>query len=80
STALPALAAGSGANPDSGPAAGAAASHPQAPDLTPADLAEPLVVHVRDAARGELEVFRGATATRLRDRDLAARLVRASTT
>ena len=75
STALPALAASSGANSSSG-----AAGHPQSPDLTPADLAEPLVVHVRDAARGELEVFRGATATRLRDRDLAARLVRASTT
>jgi hypothetical protein len=80
STALPALAAGSG--PDAGAAAGdgAAAGHPQVNDLSPADLAEPLVVHVRDAARGELEVFRGATATRLRDRDLAARLVRASTT
>ncbi|HEX5292678.1 MAG TPA: hypothetical protein VFX25_27730 [Streptosporangiaceae bacterium] len=82
STALPALAAGSG--PNAGAAAGAGdgapAGHPQVTDLSPADLAEPLVVHVRDAARGELEVFRGATATRLRDRDLAARLVRASTT
>jgi hypothetical protein len=76
STALPALAAGSGPNAGDGAAAG----HPQVNDLSPADLAEPLVVHVRDAARGELEVFRGATATRLRDRDLAARLVRASTT
>jgi outer membrane receptor protein involved in Fe transport len=47
-------------------------------DLSAADLAEPVVVHVRDAARGEIEVFRGTTATRLHDRDLAARLVRAS--
>ena len=51
----------------------------QADELSAADLAEPVVVHVRDAARGELEVFRGTSATRLQDRDLAARLVRAST-
>jgi hypothetical protein len=74
-TALPSLAAATGPG-----AGGPAAGQPEATDLTQADLAEPLVVHVRDAARGELEVFRGATATRLRDRDLAARLVRASTT
>ena len=47
-------------------------------DLSAADLAEPVVVHVRNAARGEIEIFRGTTATRLHDRDLAARLVRAS--
>jgi hypothetical protein len=35
-------------------------------------------VHVRDAASGEIDVFRGTTQTRLHDRDLAARLVRAS--
>jgi hypothetical protein len=46
--------------------------------LSAADLAEPVVVHVRDAARGEIEVFRGTTSTRLQDRELAARLVRAS--
>jgi hypothetical protein len=50
----------------------------QAADLSAADLAEPVVVHVRDAARGEIEVFRGTTSTRLQDRELAARLVRAS--
>src|SRR5271166_5028485 len=46
----------------------------------PADAvpAEPVVVHVRDAASGEIDVFRGTTQTRLHDRDLAARLVRAS--
>jgi hypothetical protein len=82
SAALPALATAAGPKAGHGPGAGdgAAAAHPQAPDLTPAELAEPLVVHVRDAARGELEVFRGTTATRLRDRDLAARLVRATAT
>ena len=39
---------------------------------------EAIVVHVRDAAAGEVDVFRGTTHTRLHDRDLAARLVRAS--
>jgi hypothetical protein len=79
---LPALAAG--ASPAVAAGAGPAARDAQAADLSAADLsaadlAEPVVVHVRDAARGELEVFRGTAATRLQDRDLAARLVRAST-
>ncbi len=39
---------------------------------------DPLVLHVRDAAAGEIDVFRGTTQTRLHDRDLAARIVRAS--
>jgi hypothetical protein len=39
---------------------------------------EAIVVHVRDAASGELDVFRGTTQTRLHDRTLAARIVRAS--
>lgn len=39
---------------------------------------EAVVVHVRDAASGEIDVFRGTTQIRLHDRDLAARLVRAS--
>jgi hypothetical protein len=39
---------------------------------------ESIVVHVRDVASGEIDVFRGTTATRLHDRDLAARLARAS--
>jgi hypothetical protein len=63
-------------------AAGATAAGPaagrQAAELSPAELAEPVVVHVRDAARGDIEVFRGTTSTQLRDRDLAARLVRAA--
>jgi hypothetical protein len=36
------------------------------------------VLHVRDAASGEIDVFRGTTQIRLRDTDLAARVVRAS--
>lgn len=39
---------------------------------------EAIVVHVRDAASGEIDVFRGTTQIRLHDRGLAARLVRAS--
>jgi hypothetical protein len=39
--------------------------------------AGPLVVHVRDAKSGDIELFSGTSQTRLRDRDLAARIVRA---
>lgn len=39
---------------------------------------EAVVVHVRDAAAGQIDVFRGTTQIRLQDRDLAARLIRAS--
>jgi hypothetical protein len=38
---------------------------------------EPIVVHVRDAAAGDIEVFSGTAATRVRDKDLAARITRA---
>lgn len=57
-----------------------AASTGRAPHAGPAGAAdaEPLVLHVRDAAAGEIDVFRGLTQTRLHDRDLAARIVRAS--
>jgi hypothetical protein len=34
-------------------------------------------VHVRDAKTGDLEVFHGTSQTRLRDKDLAARIARA---
>jgi len=43
-----------------------------------ADTADQLVVHVRDARSGQIDVFRGTSQTSVRDRDLAARLVRAS--
>jgi hypothetical protein len=65
SAALPAMAATSGAR-DSAAGAGEAATTDQ------------IVVHVRNARSGEIDVFRGTTQTRLHDPDLAARLLRAS--
>jgi len=44
----------------------------------PDQVTDPVVVHVRDASAGDIDVFRGTSVTRLRDRDLAARIVRAS--
>ena len=35
------------------------------------------MVHVRDARSGDIEVFAGTSQARLRDQDLAARIVRA---
>lgn len=54
-------------------AAGGDAAHEAA-----ADTDEQIVVHVRDARSGEIDVFRGTSQTSLHDRELAARLVRAS--
>jgi hypothetical protein len=52
-------------------AAAAGTSHDQnAPD-------GPIVVHVRNAKAGDIEVFSGTSQTRVRDADLAARIVRA---
>ncbi len=42
------------------------------------DAAEPIVVHLRDAKSGEIDVFRGTSHIRLRDHALAAQLIRAS--
>ena len=39
--------------------------------------AGPIVVHVRDAKSGDIEVFSGTSQTRLRDKDLAARIAAA---
>jgi hypothetical protein len=39
--------------------------------------AGPIMVHVRDARSGDIEVFAGTSQTRLRDKDLAARIARA---
>ena len=39
--------------------------------------AGPIVVHVRNAKSGDIEVFSGTSQTRLRDKDLAARITRA---
>ena len=38
---------------------------------------DPIVVHVRNAKSGDIEVFSGTSQTRLRDKDLAARIARA---
>ena len=39
--------------------------------------AGPIMVHVRDARSGDIEVFAGTSQTRLRDKDLATRIARA---
>jgi hypothetical protein len=39
---------------------------------------EPVIVHVRDAASGEMDVFAGTRQVRLRDPGLAARLTQAA--
>lgn len=54
--------------PDAAGAEGAAAGA-AAPDV---------VVHLRDARSGEMEIFSGTSQTRVRDPELAARLVRAA--
>jgi nitrous oxide reductase len=65
-TALPAFAAASGP------------AHDTKDRATDTDTPDQIVVHVRDARSGEIDVFRGTSQTRLRDPQLAARLVRAS--
>ena len=55
----------------------AAASRPVA-KTNHLDSGEQIVVHVRDARSGEIDVFHGSSQTRVHDPDLAARLVRAS--
>jgi len=54
------------------------AAHGTKAEANEADSAEQIVVHVRDASSGEIDVFRGTSQVRLRDPELAARLVRAS--
>jgi hypothetical protein len=59
--------------------AAAAASRPSPGSASTAKAASgPLVVHVRDARSGDIEVFSGTSQTRLRDKDLAARITRAA--
>jgi nitrous oxide reductase len=62
-------------------AAQAATTQPSGSDQhgnsEPATAAGPLVVHVRDAKTGDIEVFSGTRQTRLRDKDLAARIAAA---
>jgi hypothetical protein len=77
-TALPAVAAARPAR--SGPPAERPARSAATPDTAadPGSAAGPLVIHVRDARTGEMDIFAGTTRTRLRDPALAARLARAS--
>jgi uncharacterized membrane protein len=39
--------------------------------------AGPIMVHVRDPRSGDIELFAGTSQTRVRDKDLAARIARA---
>jgi nitrous oxide reductase len=56
-------------------AAGTASSAPAHGDLKAPE--GPIVVHVRNAKSGDIEVFSGTSQTSLRDKDLAARIARA---
>ena len=49
-----------------------AARHDESP------AGEAVVVHVRDVRSGEMDVYRGTSHVRVQDRELAARLARAS--
>ena len=74
---LAATAIGAAASP-----ALAATSRPPTPDQSHGHgeagaPAGPIMVHVRDARSGDIEVFSGTSQTRLRDADLAARIARA---
>jgi len=66
----PALAASRQASRQATPAASAG-------DGGPAATSGPIVVYLRDAASGELEVFAGDSQVRLHDPAIAARLTRA---
>ena len=56
----------------------AASSPPAADQPHGHDTADgPIMVHVRDARTGDIEVFAGTSQTRLRDKDLATRITRA---
>jgi hypothetical protein len=44
----------------------------------PAETGETIVLHLRDAAAGEIDLFRGTTVTRLHDSALARKIVLAA--
>ncbi len=82
-SALAALPAAAASRPARSQAAAERAGRPAAPARETAakpgpDAEGPLVIHVRDARTGEMDIFAGTTRTRLHDPDLAARLARAS--
>ncbi|MGD0928178.1 MAG: hypothetical protein ABR926_23630 [Streptosporangiaceae bacterium] len=59
----------------------AAATRPARPaggETKDAEATGQIIVHVRDVSTGEIDVFRGTSQTRVHDRELAARLTRAS--
>jgi hypothetical protein len=58
-------------------AATSASASPVADSAAHEQHSEPIVVHVRNARSGDIEVFSGTSQTRLRDKDLAARIARA---
>ena len=77
---LPVQALASPARPAAPAAAGAAVGCGQSAVGESAGGAKPdrdVVVHVRDARSGEMEIFSGTSMTRLNDPDLARRLMRA---
>lgn len=53
-----------------------AQTSPQAPQSDPAT--EPVVVHVRDARTGQVDLFVGTRHIQVRDHELAARIARAA--
>jgi len=59
-----------------GAATKAPSSAGSAADGSAAAPAGAIMVHVRDAKSGDIEVFSGTSKTRLRDKDLAARIAR----
>ena len=75
------LAAAVGVGAAAGPALAAdnrRAAAPARPGTAlPADTAGPMVVYLRDAASGELDVFAGSSHAVIRDHELAARLASA---
>ena len=78
SAAAPALAAATSAAPAGPPLQANTAQANTAQGAGPgAAASEPVVVHLRDARSGEMDIFTGTGHTRLRDPDLADRLTRA---
>jgi uncharacterized membrane protein len=73
---LAATALGAAVSPAAAAETGASQSSPRAGGAAKATSGS-LVVHVRDARSGDIEVFSGTSQTRLRDQDLAARIARA---
>jgi hypothetical protein len=74
---VPSSRAGSAGSDESRTRAAGLAAGPAAGTAVHEAAAEPVVVHVRDARSGEMDVFAGTRHARLTDQDLAARLARA---